>query len=103
MSVVIDSSAILTFLQGEEGADVVEAAFDDDPLCGAANWSEIAQKVITAGRDWSLARTLSLSYDVRVEPVVTEDAEWAARRRRRGEGLSLTDRPCLNTRRTLRH
>lgn len=95
MSVVIDSSAILAFLQDEEGADVVEAAFDDDPLCGAANWSEVAQKVIAAGRDWSLARALLLSYDVRVEPVVTEDAEWAARRWRRGEGLSLADRLCL--------
>ena len=95
MSVVIDSSAILAFLQGEEGADMVEAALDDDSLCGAANWSEVAQKVITNGRDWSLARALLLSYGVRIEPVVIEDAEWAAKRWRQGEGLSLADRLCL--------
>ena len=28
-------------------------------------------------------------------PVLVQDAEWAARRWRRGEGLSLADRLCL--------
>ena len=30
-----------------------------------------------------------------IEPVVVDDAEWAARRWRRGENLSLADRLCL--------
>lgn len=64
----------------------------DDPRCGAANWSEVAQKVRAAGRDWSLVRALLESYDVRVEPVNVVDAESAAKRWRRGEGLSLADR-----------
>lgn len=95
MSLVLDASAILVFLQNEEGAGVVEEALVGDPRCGAANWSEVAQKVIGAGRDWYLVRALLLSYGVRVEPVVADDAEWAALRWRRGEGLSLADRLCM--------
>lgn len=95
MSVVLDASALLAFLQDEAGADVVEAAFGDGPRCGAANWSEVAQKVLAAGRDWDLVRALLVSYEIEVEPVVADDAEWAARRWQRGEGLSLADRLCL--------
>ena len=52
-------------------------------------------KVLGAGRDWELARALLISYDIQIEPVLIDDAEWAARRWRRGEGLSLADRLCL--------
>lgn len=92
---VVDASALLAFLQGEDGHDVVERALEAGAVCGAANWSEVAQKVIAAGGDWALARGLLLSYGIDVEPVVSDDAEWAARRWRRGEGLSLADRLCL--------
>ena len=95
MSVVLDASALLAFVQGEDGSDVVEAALAHAPRCGAANWSEIAQKVLGAGRDWELVRALLISYDIQIEPVLIDDAEWAARRWRRGEGLSLADRLCL--------
>ena len=92
---VLDASALLAFLQAEAGADVVETALNADSRCGAANWSEVAQKVLAAGRDWELVRALLASYDIRIEPVVVDDAEWAARRWKRGEGLSLADRLCL--------
>jgi PIN domain nuclease of toxin-antitoxin system len=92
---VLDASAILAFVQNEDGADVVESALADGSLCGAANWSEVAQKVLAAGRDWDLVRALLVSYGIRVEPVSGTDAEWAARRWTRGEGLSLADRLCL--------
>lgn len=95
MSVVLDASAILAFVQDEPGADVVEAALGERARCGAANWSELAQKVLGAGRDWGLVRALLVSYELGVEPVVIEDAEWAARRWTPGEGLSLADRLCL--------
>jgi PIN domain nuclease of toxin-antitoxin system len=95
MSAVLDASALLAFLQGEDGADVVEARLDEGARCGAANWSEVAQKVRSAQRGWDLARGLLTSYELQVEPVVLVDAEWAARRWRRGEGLSLADRLCL--------
>ncbi len=92
---VFDSSALLAFLQGEPGAPEVEEALTDGGLCGAANWSEVAQKVLSHGRNWELSRALLASFDVRVEPVTADDAEWAAARWVSGEGLSLADRLCL--------
>lgn len=92
---VVDASALLAFAQGEDGSAIVEQALIDGASCGAANWSEVAQKVLAAGRDWELVAALMSSYDLRVEPVVKIDAEWAAHRWRRGEGLSLADRLCL--------
>ena len=92
---VLDASALLSYLQGEPGAGMVEEELESGAACGAANWAEVAQKVRAAGRDWSLARSLLLSYSLHVEPVTAEDAEWAAARWRRGEGLSLADRLCL--------
>lgn len=93
--IVVDASVLLAFAQAEQGADEAETLLEEGARCGAANWSEIAQKVQAAGRDWDLVRALLVSYDMTVEPVIEEDAEWAARRWRRGEGLSLADRLCL--------
>ena len=92
---VFDASALLAWLQGEDGTDVVERNLEAGGRCGAANWSEVAQKVLAAGQDWDLVRALLVSYPLEVEPVLGPDAEWAARRWRRGEGLSLADRLCL--------
>jgi ribonuclease VapC len=96
VTVVLDASAILAFLKGEDGADVVEEHLADDPRCGAANWAEVAQKIRGAGRDWSVSRALLASYGMVVEDVTESDAEWAATRWRQGEGLSLADRLCLS-------
>ena len=95
MRIVMDALAILAFLQGEDGSEIVESALLEGAQCGSANWSEVAQKVLAAGRDWEVVRALLSSYEVRVEPVTVDDAEWAARRWKRGEGLSLADRLCL--------
>jgi ribonuclease VapC len=92
---VLDSSALLAFLQGEKGADIVETALEAESCCGAANWSEVAQRIGASGRDWSLSRALLESFDLVVEPVTEVDAEWAAIRWHRREGLSLGDRLCL--------
>jgi ribonuclease VapC len=92
---VFDASALLTFLQGERGAAEVEEALLARGACGAANWSEVAQKVRAHGRNWDLSRSLLVSYGVRVEAVTASDAEWAALRWAPGEGLSLADRLCL--------
>lgn len=92
---VFDSSALLAFLQGEPGSEVVESHLEVDGVCGAANWSETAQKVRSRGRSWELARALLLGYGMTIEPVTIQDAERAAHRWRRGAGLSLGDRLCL--------
>lgn len=92
---VLDASALLAFLHDEPGADIVEAALDAGAVVGAANWSEVAQKVLGSDRDWRLARAFLLSHELAVEPVTVADAERAAARWRRGAGHSLGDRLCL--------
>jgi ribonuclease VapC len=95
VTAVLDASALLAFLQGEPGSDVVEELLTDDARCAAVNWSEVAQKVRASGADWSLARALLVSYGLQVEASTVEDAEWAAAQWSRGDGLSLADRFCL--------
>ena len=92
---VLDASALLAYLLGEQGWESVEQRLSDGARCAAVNWSEVAQKVLAADRDWDLARALLTSYDISVEPVTAADAERAARQWRRGDGLSLPDRLCL--------
>jgi ribonuclease VapC len=92
---VFDASALLAYLQGETGADQVEKALENSGACGAANWSEVAQKIRAHGKNWDLARSLLMSYGIKIESVTLDDAEWAARRWARGEHLSLADRLCL--------
>lgn len=91
---VLDASAVLAFLQGELGADRVEFALQNGRI-GAANWSEVAQKVRSRGADWDTARALLESYDLQIEAVTADDAEEAAALWRQGSGLSLADRLCL--------
>lgn len=95
MTSVLDASALLTFLQAEPGAELVESLLTGDSHCSAVNWSEVAQKVSAAGGDWPLAGALLASYDLRVHPATLEDGERAAALWRRGTGLSLADRFCL--------
>lgn len=92
---VFDASALLAYLRGEAGSETVREQLELGGVCGAANWAEVAQKVRASGADWDLARGLLLSYDLKIESVMTEDAEGAALLWRAGEGLSLGDRLCL--------
>lgn len=92
---VLDASALLAFLQGEPGADGVEEALDRGAVIGAANLSEVAQKVIARGGSWGVVRALLDSYELEVEPVTRPDGERAAALWSAGSGLSLADRLCL--------
>jgi ribonuclease VapC len=93
---VLDASAILAFLQGEPGADVVEQVLESgEAVCGAGNWSEVAQKVHQRDGDWPLTRALLRSYDIVIEPVGIADAEAAAALWSSNSRLSLGDRLCL--------
>ena len=94
---LFDASALLCFLQGEKGADVVERELLTGGACSAANWSEVGQKLLSRDQDWDLARGLILGYPLVVEPVYDVDADRAARLWRAGSGLSLADRLCLAT------
>ncbi len=94
---VFDASALLCLLRDEAGSDTVERELERGGCCSAANWSEIAQKVLAHDGDWDVAAGVLLSYRLDVEPVTRGDAERAARMWVRGSGLSLADRLCLAT------
>lgn len=95
MTAVFDASALLAYLQGERGSHAIATRLHAGGYCGAANWSEVAQKVAQAGGDWRLASDVLLSLDLRVEDVTRDDAEAAAALWARGSGLPLGDRLCL--------
>lgn len=91
--IVLDASAVLALLNGEQGADVV-AAHADGAVVGAANWSEAAQRA-KSPIEWPLAAGVLEALGIRVEAVTRSDAEAAARLSLRKPGLSLGDRLCL--------
>ena len=93
--IVIDSSALLWYLQGKNGWTSVEHALEEGGVCSATGWSEVALKFRATGRDWSAARALLLSFGLVIESVTAEDAERAAERRFPEQALSLGGRLCL--------
>lgn len=92
--IVLDASAVLAYLGGEPGADVVADNLDG-AILGAANLSEVLQKVRSRGANWELASALLRSKNVAIAPVVEQDAEQASLIWKPGAGLSLADRLCL--------
>ena len=52
---IFDASALLAFLSGETGDDVMEKALLAGDLCSAGNWSEVAQRVRAAEGECTLA------------------------------------------------
>jgi ribonuclease VapC len=94
VSVVIDASVVLAWLQDERGSDIAERHMVDG-IIGAANWSEVLQKARQHGAQPGLVGRLLTSFGLRVVDVTAEDGEraadlWAAR-----SILSLADRLCL--------
>jgi PIN domain nuclease of toxin-antitoxin system len=93
---------LLAFLQGEPGADEVEAALLDGTWISAVNWTETLSKLSDHGQDpGQVVRFLEdkgiLGSAVQVHPVDELLARQAAQLRRstRNLGLSLGDRACL--------
>lgn len=92
---VLDASALLAFLLGEPGADVVENHLDADSICSAVNWSEVVQKLWAHEKDPQPALGLLASYGLRVVPFDQKLAEIAAILWQDHPSLSLADRSCL--------
>lgn len=96
MKVVLDTTALLVWLRGEPGAEMVHPLLPT-AIMSAASWSEtcrkLAQRGVDADRITSRLRTLG----IQVEPVTEVDAVAAANlwSRTRAAGLSLSDRCCL--------
>ena len=97
MSVVLDASALLAYLQGEPGGERVKAVLGQAVL-STVNWAEVIgkareQEVETEGLQEDLA-SLGLTF----EPFSTAQAEIAGRLKERTKrlGFSLGDRACLS-------
>lgn len=94
--IVLDSSAILTYLYAEAGHEAVPPLLQEAHV-SAANWSETMQKIAFHGGDADRQGALLVVLGVTVEPLTREDAERAARLypATRPAGPSLGDRCCL--------
>jgi ribonuclease VapC len=95
MTVLLDASAVLAFLQGERGAQVIRPLLGES-LVLSVNWSEVLQKV-TRRSDRSAAEVgaMLVAVGVEVEPLWRGDAERAAEMWSIWPHLSLADRCCL--------
>lgn len=94
MTVVIDASVVLAWLQDEPGSDEAEPLLTEG-IIGAANWSEVLQKARQHGAEPGAVGWLLSSFGVRVAEVTATDAERAAELWSRASSLSLADRLCL--------
>lgn len=95
-SVVLDSSALLTYFQNERGAETVSRQLDQSAM-SSVNWSEVVQKGLFGSMTIERLREDVEALGVTILPFTGEDAEQAALlwNRTKRWGLSLGDRACL--------
>src|ERR1043166_6231771 len=95
-SVVLDSSALLAFIHGEPGADVV-AGVVGDALMSSVNLAEVVTKLVERTGSLEAARAALGMATVEVIDFDTSQAEQtgAMVALTRPRGLSLGDRACL--------
>ena len=96
MSVVLDASALLAYLQREPGANLVRPVMAE-AVMSTVNWAEVVQKVSEGIEDLPGLRGSLESLGLDLAPFTARQAEIAGelRNRTRELGLSLGDRACL--------
>jgi ribonuclease VapC len=96
MSVILDASALLAFLQDEPGAEQVRGLLSRS-IMSTVNWCEVIQKSLAKGVDTYGMWEDMAALGVRIQPYTLEQAEAAGRLWlvTRALGLSLGDRSCL--------
>ncbi|MGK7892536.1 MAG: type II toxin-antitoxin system VapC family toxin [Xenococcus sp. (in: cyanobacteria)] len=97
MTVVLDASALLAYLQDEPGSEVVDGVLAES-IMSSVNWAEVVQKSIAAGVEVEGMLDDLQALGLRVEPFTPEDGELTGRlwEQTRQAGLSLGDRACLS-------
>lgn len=97
MTIVLDASALLAYLQDELGSDVVDGVLAESVM-SSVNWAEVVQKSIAAGVEIEGMLDDLQSLGLTVEPFRAEDGEMTGRlwEQTRQAGLSLGDRACLS-------
>jgi PIN domain nuclease of toxin-antitoxin system len=96
LTAVLDSSALLALVQGEQGTDVVVDVIDGS-VVSAASWSEFVQKALRHADDGPRRVREVRSLGPALESVTPEDGERAAEIGAEAAHLSLADRCCLGT------
>ena len=96
MSVVLDASALLAYLQDEPGGERVREVLAQSVM-SAVSWAEVIGKARDDGVDTRGLREDLASLGLALEPFFADQAEIAGRleERTRQLGLSLGDRACL--------
>jgi PIN domain nuclease of toxin-antitoxin system len=96
MSVILDSSALLAFIQGEPGGDVV-AGVVGEALMSSVNLAEVVTKLVERTGSLEVAKTALGMANVDVVDFDRPQAEQAGllATHTRSHGLSLGDRACL--------
>jgi len=83
-------------LWGDPGTDAISLIFvQGDVGCTVANWAEVVTKVVSRGKDWSVAEAALLGRGLEIIPVETVDAVAAGQLGAEHPSLSLGDRLCL--------
>ncbi|MFP4101751.1 type II toxin-antitoxin system VapC family toxin [Coleofasciculus sp.] len=97
MTVVLDASALLAYLKGEPGEEVVDSVLTESVI-SSVNWAEVVQKAIAAGVEVDGMVDDLQALGLTVEPFTLEDGEMVGRlwELTRQAGLSLGDRACLS-------
>ncbi len=97
--VILDASAVLAWLNGEPGAEAIDALLQAGAPClvPAANHAEIIAKALDRGVTPDAARDIVASIGYTVIDTPAEDGAAAGwmRPATRAHGLSLGDRLCL--------
>jgi len=96
VSVVLDASALLAYLQDEPGGEQVRAVIAQ-AVMSTVNWAEVIGKAQDKGVDTEGLREELASLGLSLVPFSASQAEAAGRLKRfTGRfGLSLADRACL--------
>jgi PIN domain nuclease of toxin-antitoxin system len=95
-SAVLDTSALLAYVQGEQGAELV-ASLIGDAVISAVNFAEAVSKLIAKGSSLELARTALgiASIDIIDFDRGLAEQTGALIATTKQSGLSLGDRACL--------
>ena len=96
MTVVLDASALLAYLQREPGSDAIGKALPGAQF-STVNWAEVVQKVPNQDMGGLGLRGALESLGLSFEPFSAVQAEIAGQLREatKALGLSLGDRACL--------
>jgi len=92
MTVVLDASALLAYLQDEPGSEAIEGVLAE-AVMSSVNWAEVVQKSVVAGVVVEGMREDLEALGLETAPFTPEDAEMAGRLwlQTQQVGLSLGD------------